>query len=77
MELQGRGFRLWLPKGPDYGRCTAELDGLPLGDLDLQAAAEQPSAVLLSREDLPDGFHALVVRSGDQPMPVDCLDALQ
>jgi len=76
-NFRGRGFRLWLPKGPDYGRCTTELNGLPLGDLDLRAAEEQSSAVLLSREDLPDGFHALVVRNGGQPMPVDCLDALQ
>jgi hypothetical protein len=76
-NFRGRGFRLWLPRGPQYGRCVVWLNGAPIAALDLNAQTDEPSKPLLAREDLPDGFHALVVRSESGTLPVDCLDALQ
>jgi len=75
-NFRGRGFRLWLPKGPSYGRCSLRLDGVPLGELDLRSPAAVPSAVVLERADLPDGYHALVLQGLGAPLPVDCLDAM-
>ena len=76
-NFRGRGFRLWLPRGPGYGRAAAILDGAPVGDIDLGAATEEASRIVLSRDDLEDGFHALALRGTAGLLPVDCLDALQ
>lgn len=74
-NFRGRGFRLWLPKGPTYGRCSLRLNGTPLGELDLHSPTAVASTVVLERSDLPDGFHALVIQGLGAPLPVDCLDA--
>lgn len=76
-NFRGRGFRLWLPRGPRFGRAAVRLDGAPLGEIDL-AGPEAASSVALERLRLSDGFHALVVTglSGEE-LPVDCLEALQ
>jgi hypothetical protein len=76
-NFRGRGFRLWLPRGPDYGRCSLRLNGLPLGELDLHSATAEPSAVLLERSSLADGYHALVIQGGGAPLPVDCIEVQQ
>ncbi len=76
-NFRGSGFRLWLPKGPDYGRCAVKLDGVALGEIDLSGPASA-SAVVLERTRIADGFHALVVTGLDgRALPVDCLEALQ
>jgi hypothetical protein len=74
-NFRGRGFRLWLPKGPTYGRCTVRLNGLTLGDLDLHSATTLPATVVLERRGLADGYHALVIQSLGAALPADCLDA--
>jgi hypothetical protein len=56
---------------------VALLNGVHIASLDLNAQTEEPSKPLLERENLPDGFHALVVRSESGILPVDCLDVLQ
>lgn len=76
-NFRGRGFRLWLPRGPRYGRVEVLLNGRALTALDLHAPTDQASAVVLERRDLPDGYHALVLRGDARPLPVDTLDALQ
>ncbi|MDR3690069.1 MAG: hypothetical protein P4L46_11865 [Fimbriimonas sp.] len=76
-NFRGRGFRLWSPRGPHYGRVSAILDGVPLGDLDLSSNAERPSELVLTRGDLSDGFHALVLKADEHPMPLDSLEAVQ
>jgi hypothetical protein len=53
------------------------LNGRALTALDLHAPTDQASAVVLERRDLPDGYHALVLRGDARPLPVDTLDALQ
>ena len=35
-DFHGRGFRLWLPKGPQLGRCELLLNGEKLAKLDLR-----------------------------------------
>ncbi len=76
-NFRGKGFRLWLPRGPEYGSMEARIDGVPAGKVDAHASVEGPSSVVLAREDLEDGFHALVLRGSGGLMPVDCLEAIQ
>ena len=76
-NFRGRGFRLWAPRGPEYGTVTVLLDGKRIASVDLRADAEAASEAVLSRAGLDDGFHALVLRADDRPLPLDCLEALQ
>lgn len=76
-DFRGRGFRLWLPMGPEYGRCSVRLNGVPIAVLDLHREEPMASAPVLERDGLPDGCHALVVQSLEAPLPADCLDVLQ
>jgi len=76
-NFRGRAFRLWSPRGPPYARVQALLDGKPIGTIDLHADAETASAVVLERARLADGFHALVLKADDRPLPLDSLDAEQ
>ncbi|MFY7952662.1 MAG: hypothetical protein ACOVT5_09150, partial [Armatimonadaceae bacterium] len=76
-NFRGNGFRLWLPKGPSWGRIGVALDGKMLAEIDLQSREASTSSVVLERSDLRDARHTLVVRSLAGPMPVDSLDALQ
>jgi hypothetical protein len=75
-NFHGSGFRLWLPKGPQYGRCNVLLDGVKLAELDLHNEKSQPSQIVLSRDDLPNAYHALVVRPIEGRFAVDSLDAV-
>lgn len=76
-NFRGRRFRLWSPRGPDYGAVKVWLDGAPIGTLDLRAHTPLPSAVVLQRRGLADGFHALVLKADDRPLPLDCLEVDQ
>ena len=73
-DFHGRGFRLWLPKGPQLGRCELLLNGEKLAKLDLRSDQQQPSQVVFSRDDLANAYHALVVQLIDGRLAVDSLD---
>jgi len=76
-NFRGSGFRLWLPRGPEFGRVGVKLDGVPLGEIDLAGPAAA-SVVVIERERIDDGFHALVLTGLSGAMlPVDSLEALQ
>jgi hypothetical protein len=75
-NFRGRGFQLWSPRGPDFGRCELLLDGRKLADLDLHADQEETSKVIYRCDDAGDGYHAVVVRSTDGRVVVDSLDVV-
>ena len=75
-NFHGRGFRLWLPKGPQFGRCELLLNGEKLAELNLRSDKNQPSEVVFSRNDLANAYHALVVRSLAGRLAVDSLDVV-
>lgn len=75
-NFHGRGFNLWLPKGPEFGRCALLLNGEKLAELDLRSDQSQPSRVLFSRQDLANAYHALVVQPINGRLVVDSLDVL-
>jgi hypothetical protein len=75
-NFRGRGFQLWAPKGPNFGRCELLLDGKKLAELDLHADREQHSQIVYKCDDADDGYHAVVLRSLDGRLVVDSLDVL-
>jgi len=75
-NFRGRGFRLWSPQGPEFGRCELLLDGRKLAELDFHAEREQPSKIVYTCDDAGDGYHAVVLRSIAGRLPVDSLDAV-
>lgn len=71
----GAGVRLWSPRGPAYGKITVALDGAPVAEVDLRAAAVQPSGPVWASGALPDGPHALVLTPADErPLVVDACE---
>jgi hypothetical protein len=75
-NFHGRGFRLWLPKGPEFGRCEVLLNGKKLAALNLHSDKNEPSRIVLARDDLANAYHAVVVRPVDGRLAVDSLDAV-
>jgi hypothetical protein len=74
-NFRGRGCRVWLPKGPDYGVCEILIDGRKRGEVDLRADQPAPSQPVFTCEDAGDGYHAVVIRSADRFSP-DSIDVL-
>ena len=70
----GSGFRLWAPRGPEYGAVRLRLDGVSVGEVDLYASDAQPSAPVLARKDLPDGYHTLTLESSAGRVVLDTLE---
>lgn len=68
----GRGFKLWAPKGPEYGSFEVLVDGIKLGEVVCKADQALPSAMVLERK-LEDGPHAIVVRALSAKAPLDVL----
>ena len=75
-NFQGSGFKLWAPKGPEFGTASLYLDGESIGQADFHAPKTQPSAILFSKQGLEPGFHALTIRPEAARIPVDALDTL-
>jgi hypothetical protein len=76
-NVRGRGFRLWSPKAPDFGRCEVVIDGRRMAELDLHSDRPQPAQAVFSCADAGDGYHALVLRSTAGRLVADSLDVLQ
>jgi len=72
-NFEGRGFRLFAPRSPRYGRCTVKIDGRESVEIDLHAPEEHPSAAVLAR-DLARGRHAVAVVAQDGVTPLDALE---
>jgi hypothetical protein len=75
-NFHGAGFRLWLPRGADYGSVRLTLDGVPLAECDLHATHAQPSAPLFTHSGLADGYHALMMEAERGRLVIDTLDVL-
>jgi hypothetical protein len=73
-NFRGRGFQLWSPKGPEFGKCELLLDGRKLANLDFHAKHEQPSEIAFTYNDAGDGYHAVVLRSTVGRLVVDSLE---
>jgi len=75
-NIEGTGFALWAPRGPEYGSAELYVDGVMSGVLQLHAPAREASALRYSRAGLEGTRHAIVVRARTGRFPVDAIDAL-
>ncbi len=75
-NFRGRGFRLWSPQGPQFGRCELLIDGRKATELDFCADRQQPSQIVYTSDDAGDGYHAVVLRSLTGRLAVDSLDVV-
>lgn len=75
-NFRGRGFQLWSPQGPRFGRCELLLDGRKVAELDFHADTEKPSRVVYRLDDAGNGYHAVILRSTEGRLAVDSLDVL-
>jgi hypothetical protein len=71
----GRDFRLFAPRGPQYGKCRVVVDGREIAVIDLHASGPEVSAVMLARS-LPSGYHAVVLSPESGAIPCDTLEVL-
>lgn len=60
-EYRGYGFRLYMPKGPEFGQVNVFLDGVLLLMIDLYNAADIGPQIVLARQNLPLDIHRVQV----------------
>lgn len=73
-NFMGSGFRLWSPKGPDYGTVDIRLDGSVVGTVNLHSAQPQPSQPVYVKAGLSGTFHAIILQARSGRLVVDSLD---
>jgi len=61
-EYRGYGFKLFLLKGPEFGKCTVMLDGTAVGGtIDCYAAAESGPQCVVVQQNVPLDIHRVQV----------------
>jgi hypothetical protein len=73
-NFYGTGFRLFTPKGSEYGRVAVIVDGVEQGVVDFAAEAQQKSEALFEQSGLAPGYHAVVLEAREGKLPLDTLD---
>ena len=71
----GRGFRLWMPRGPGHCAARVLLDGEEIEELELSAATDGASVIVCER-DTDTGYHAVTVVVSLGSVILDSLDYL-
>lgn len=69
----GKGFNLWCPKSPEFGKFDIFLDGKFLGVVNLKGRKTK-SYIMFSNLNLPYGYHAVVQINHSDIMPCDALE---
>jgi len=73
-SFTGRGAKLWLPRGSEYGELDVYLDDRKVERMNLHADTDQPSAVVWDSGEIPLANHAVMIVRASGLMPVDCLE---
>ena len=73
-NYRGRGFRLWSPRGPEFGSARLIVDGMDRGLIELSAPSWEPSAVVAEDSALASGFHAVKVIADEGTVVCDTLE---
>lgn len=60
-EYRGYGFRLYMLKGPEFGKCDVYIDGVLLETLDLYNAADIGPQIVLTEQSLALDFHRVQI----------------
>jgi hypothetical protein len=74
-NFEGTAFSLWAPKGPAFGEADLLLDGHRLATIRFTSDRETPSRPVYEMKNLsPAVGHALMLRTGSKPVPLDVLE---
>jgi len=73
-NFEGTGFKLWMPKGAEFGSVSVFADGRKVGNANLRSDHFMNSSVVFHLKSLPMGPHAVYITSTDGKLPVDCLE---
>ncbi len=73
-NFEGTGFKLWMPKGAEFGSVSVFADGRKVGNANLRSDHFMNSSVVFQLKSLPMGSHAVYITSTDGKLPVDCLE---
>jgi hypothetical protein len=75
-NYHGRGFRLRMPRRPEFGECEVIADGQSLARINLLSDRPQSSDVVYEHT-LDEGLHAVVIRVASGVIPCDVLEVEQ
>jgi len=73
-NFEGTGFKLWMPKGAEFGSVSVFVDGRKEADVNLRSDHFMNSAVVFQLKSLAMRPHAVYITSRDGKLPVDCLE---
>ena len=73
-NFEGKGFELWLPKGPQFGTVAITIDGKPAGIVKLKNDHPVNSSVVFKSGDLKCGPHAVYLETNNGHLPLDCIE---
>ncbi len=74
-NIEGDGFAVWAPRGPQYGRAAVLVDGRTEGEIDYRANAPTRSAELFRTSGLAGERHGVFLRPIEGRIPIDVLVA--
>jgi hypothetical protein len=60
-EYRGYGFKLWMNKGPEFGKADVYLDGVLLSTVDCYGAADVGPQIVLSQQSISLDIHRVKV----------------
>lgn len=70
------GFRLWAPRGPEFGQATVVVDGKPQGTVDFSALEPMASEAVFLSDTVEGQFHAITLRPVKGKIPLDSLETV-
>jgi len=73
-NFAGTGFAVWAPRGPIYGKVEMVVDGKVVGTLDLYDPSDRDSGPVFQMDNLPPGFHAVVLHGSTGRLVIDSID---
>lgn len=75
-NIEGTGFQIWAPAGPDYGSAEVLVNGKSVGTLDTRRDERNASAPRFKMENLAPGRHTVMLITGEETVAVDCLEVV-
>jgi hypothetical protein len=72
-NFSGRRFKLYSPKGQDFGTINIYIDGNFSNNISLRNSKASKSSVVYESSGLKNGNHALFIETKDGKLPVDCI----
>ena len=75
-NFEGKGFEIYLPKGPQFDSANIYIDGQFAGNIMLKNEQLQNSSMVFESKTLRRGSHAVYIESSDGRLPLDCIEVI-